>query len=228
MASNKMDLKWLSGGIGTDRQTENQSETASIIELRGVIKSFDVSKGHGIIALDNGAPDILLSVACLRRGGFEVAYEGARVVVEVLQCSRGLQAFRVFSMDGSTALPTQLMPPDTRVSVTTTCELARPEVKWFSRPRGVGFFAGGGSAPDVFVHIETLRQFGLTELLPSRFKGLMAHEMRPEDVPLQPASRLAIPCREPPTQASPAVSNMTAASASRAPTPAQAANWNAE
>ena len=191
MASNKMDLKWLSGGMGIDRQTESQSsqEAASIIELGGVIKSFEVSKGYGIIVLDNGMPDILLSVACLRRGGFEVAYEGARVVVEVLQCSRGLQVFRVFSMDESTVLATQMMLPDTHVSVTATGELGQAQVKWRSWPRGSGFFASGGNAPDVFVHIETLRRFGLTELLPSRFKGLMAHEVPPEDVPLQPASR---------------------------------------
>jgi CspA family cold shock protein len=189
MASNKMDLKPLSGGTGIGHQTESQSETASIIELGGVIKSFDVSKGDGIIVLDNGMPDILLSVACLRRGGFEVAHQGARVVVEVLQCSRGLQVFRVFSMDESTVLPRQIMPPDTHVSVTATCELGHAEVKSFSQPRGVGFFASGGNAPDVFVHIETLRRFGLTELLPSRFKGLMAHKVQPEDVPLQPASR---------------------------------------
>jgi cold shock protein len=177
MASNKMDLKGLGGSVEIDRQTGSRAsqEAVSIIELGGVIKSFDISKGYGIIVLDNGIPDILLSVACLRRGGFEVAYEGARVVVEVLQCSRGLQAFRVFSMDESTALPTQMMPPDTHVSVT--------------RPRRLGFFASGGNEPDVFVHIETLRRFGLTKLLPSRFKGLMAPEVRPEDAPLQPASR---------------------------------------
>jgi cold shock protein len=191
MASNKMDLKSLGGDMEIDRQIGSQTsqEAVSIIELGGVIKSFDVSKGYGIIVLDNGIPDILLSVACLRRGGFEVAYEGARVVVEVLRCSRGLQAFRVFSMDESTALPTQMMPPDTHVSATATCELGRAQVKWFSRPRGLGFFASDGNAPDVFVHIETLRRFGLTELLPSRFKGLMAPEVRPEDAPLQPASR---------------------------------------
>lgn len=189
MASNKIDAKPLSGGTGIGRQTESQSETASIVELGGVIKSFEVSKGFGIIGLDNGMPDILLSVACLRRGGFEVAYEGARVVVEVLRCSRGLQAFRVFSMDESTVLPTQMMPPDTHVSVAAIRELGPAQVKWFSRPRGFGFFASGGNAPDVFVHIETLRRFGLTELLPSRFKGLIAPEVRPEDAPLQPASR---------------------------------------
>jgi cold shock protein len=183
MASNKMDLKRF------DRQIERQTcqEAVSIIELGGVIKSFDVSKGYGIIVLDNGMPDIHLSVACLRRGGFEVAYEGARLLVEVLQCSRGLQAFRVFSMDESTALLPHAIPPDTHVSATGTCELGRLEAKWFSRPRRVGCFVSGGKAPDVFVHIETLRRFGLTELLPRRFKGLMAPEVVPEDAPLQPA-----------------------------------------
>jgi CspA family cold shock protein len=115
--------------------------------------------------------------------------EGARVVVEVLQCSRGLQVFRVFSMDESTVLPTQMMPPDTHVSATATREPGRAHVKWFGRRRGFGFFASGANTPDVFVHIETLRRFGLTELLPSRFKGLMAPEVSPEDAPLQPASR---------------------------------------
>jgi cold shock protein len=183
MVSNKMDLKRF------DREMERQicQETVSIIELGGVIKSFDISKGYGIIVLDNGIPDILLSVSCLRRGGFEVAYEGARVGVEVLQCSRGLQAFRVFSMDESAALSPRTIPPDTHVSATGTCELGRVEAKWFRRPRRVGCFLSGGKAPDVFVHIETLRRFGLTELSPSRFKGFMAPEVVPEDAPLQPA-----------------------------------------
>ena len=46
-------------------------------------------------------PDILLHVTCLRRDGFQTAYEGARVICEVLQRPKGLQAFRVLSMDES-------------------------------------------------------------------------------------------------------------------------------
>jgi len=73
-------------------------------ELSGVIKWFDVSKGYGFIVPDNGLPDILLHVTCLRRDGFQTAYEGARIVAEVLQRPKGLQCFRILSMDESTAI----------------------------------------------------------------------------------------------------------------------------
>jgi len=167
-------------------------EVASIIELSGVIKWFDVSKGYGFIVPDNGLPDILLHVTCLRRDGFQVAYEGARVVVEVLQRARGLQAFRIVSMDESTAIhPAQLPPPRTHVSVTPTSGLERAQVKWFNRLRGFGFLTRGEGTPDIFVHMETLRRYGLAELRPGQFvlvrfgpgpKGLMAAEVRPEGV----------------------------------------------
>ncbi len=74
-----------------------------IAEVSGHIKWFDVSKGFGFIVPDDGGADILLHVTCLRRDGHATALEGARVVCEVQQGERGLQAFRVLSMDSSTA-----------------------------------------------------------------------------------------------------------------------------
>jgi cold shock protein len=178
------------GGVG--------DEAASVIELAGVIKWFDVSKGFGFIVPDNGMPDILLHVTCLRRDGHQVAYEGARVVVEVLQRPRGLQAFRILSMDESTAVhPAQMPPPRTHVTVTPTGGLERAQVKWFNRLRGFGFLTRGEGTPDIFVHMETLRRFGLAELRPGQYvmvrfgpgpKGLMAAEVRPEGAPTGPAS----------------------------------------
>ena len=91
--------------IELNRVGDVTDETAaSVIELTGVIKWFDVAKGYGFIVPDNGLPDILLHVTCLRRDGFQTAYEGARIVCEVSQRPKGLQAFRVLSMDDSTAI----------------------------------------------------------------------------------------------------------------------------
>ncbi|HEY0568651.1 MAG TPA: cold-shock protein [Xanthobacteraceae bacterium] len=186
-------------GVEHDTAHDRVDENAeSIIELSGVIKWFDVAKGYGFIVPDNGMPDILLHVTCLRRDGFQTAHEGARIVCEVLQRQRGLQAFRVLSIDESTAVhPATMPPPRTHVTVTPTSGLERAQVKWFNRLRGFGFLTRGEGTEDIFVHMETLRRYGLAELRPGQFvlvrygpgaKGLMAAEVRPEGGPLGPAS----------------------------------------
>ena len=159
-----------------------------LILVSGRIKWFDVAKGFGFIVPDNGLPDVLLHVTCLRRDGHQNANEGARIVVEAVQRPRGLQAFRVVSLDESTAVhPSELPLPRTHVQVTPTSGLEAATVKWFNRLRGFGFLTRGDGTPDIFVHMETLRRYGIAELKPGervfvRFgdgsKGLMAAEVR--------------------------------------------------
>src|SRR5579872_4237259 len=71
---------------------------ANLVEISGVIKWFDASKGYGFIVPDNGWPDVLLHVTVLRRDGYQTAYEGARIVCECVQRAKGYQAFRIISM----------------------------------------------------------------------------------------------------------------------------------
>ena len=118
-------------------------ETANLIEISGVIKWFDASKGYGFIVPDNGWPDVLLHVTVLRRDGFQTAYEGARIVVECIQRAKGYQAFRVVSMDESTAIhPAQMLPPRTHVTVTATSASFKPGVHG-KAPSAMGLPPGG-------------------------------------------------------------------------------------
>lgn len=169
---------------------ELAGEPVELIEITGVVKWFDVAKGFGFIVPDNGMQDVLLHVTCLRRDGYQTILEGTRIVALIQRRDRGYQTFRILSMDQSTAVhPSQLPPVRTHVQVTATSGLERALVKWFNRTKGFGFLTRGEGTEDIFIHMETLRRFGLTELRPGqvvlvRFgpgdKGLMAAEIHPD------------------------------------------------
>ena len=136
--------------------------------VTGVVKWFDPFKGFGFVVADAGGPDILLHVNVLRNFGQSSVADGARIELHVQKTDRGVQATSVLSI----LPPEGGMPPALAditgldASALEGVPLEPARVKWFDKAKGFGFANVFGKPEDVFVHIEILRQSGLSDLQP--------------------------------------------------------------
>jgi CspA family cold shock protein len=160
---------------------------ANVIRIDGLVKWFDVGRGYGFIIPDNGLPDILLHLSCLKRDGFDAPLEGTRVACEVVARQKGYQCLRVLSVDQSTAIHPVERRARTHNTVQPNGNWVRAKVKWFNRARGFGFASEGDGLGDIFVHMEVMRKTAIAELVPDQWiyvrygdstKGKMAAEVR--------------------------------------------------
>ena len=179
-----------------EMEAEDNSSGTELGPITGRVKWFDATRGFGFIVSDEVDGDVLLHFSVLREHGRRSLPEGATIECIPVRLERGLQAKKVLSIDLSTGLqppPRSSIPPSERADRKALADAAGEfepvEVKWFNRVKGYGFvnrseaFGGG----DVFVHMETVRNAHLGELLPgqqleariaSSDKGLTAVELR--------------------------------------------------
>ena len=60
-----------------------------------MVKWFNIEKGFGFIARDDGGKDVFVHVSALERSGLTGLGERQRVVAEIVEGRKGLEAARV-------------------------------------------------------------------------------------------------------------------------------------
>ena len=140
----------------------------------GPVKWFDTTRGFGFAVTDIG--DVLVHFSLLRDHDRRTLPDGAGVVLEAIQTERGWQASKVISIDLSTATG-----PDADVRAAERRGRGDPQdlldnagpaevvsVKWFNRLKGYGFVVRPGGEEDIFLHMETLRRAGYSDVVPEQ------------------------------------------------------------
>ncbi len=166
--------------------------------VKGQVKWFDAAKGFGFIVSDEVDGDILLHANVLRNFGRSSVAEGAPIVVDVQATDRGQQASEIHEIGvpehPETGAEAGMAVPEVNPDV----PLQPARVKWFDKAKGFGFANIFGDDADIFLHVEIMRHFGLSDLQPGEAisvrviqgpRGLMAGEVRSWDQILQDKKR---------------------------------------
>ncbi|MBA5723719.1 cold-shock protein [Candidatus Liberibacter sp.] len=172
--------------------TENPlTNISELIEVTGVVKWFDIARGFGFFAPDDDSlGDVLLHVTCLRRDGYQTIFTGSRIIALVQKRERGYQAFKILSMENKVSEnSSSFLTSKDHIEIVQEEDVEKVVVKWFDRIRGFGFLMRENSSDDIFIHMETLRKYGIAGLYPKQEvlvrldrgeKGLMAVEIHPD------------------------------------------------
>ena len=129
----------------------------------GHVKWFDIDKGFGFLVLQDGGSDVLLHANVLKNFGRTSVSEDTKIEFEFLETDKGRQVSTIYNIQNSEDIKNP-KKNDQSINKFTDVDFYPARVKWFNKSKGFGFANIFKSNDDIFLHIETLKRSGLSDL----------------------------------------------------------------
>ena len=130
----------------------------------GTVKFFNLAKGFGFIAPDDGSPDVFVHVSAVERSGLHELNDGDQITFDLEQDRKsGKLAAVDLEVMGSAPAQRRTAPsfspqrrspsPERGRTIGAVSGSGQGVVKWFNRTKGFGFIQPSDGGGDVFVHL---------------------------------------------------------------------------